>query len=123
MPNIVVVGTQWGDEGKGKIVDLMTDRFDVVARYQGGNNAGHTVIIGDEKFVLHLIPSGILRPEKVCVVGNGVVVDPGAMLEEIEELRTRLGLELEGRLFQCALANSGGTDNYKDMIFHSTILV
>ena len=99
MPNIVVVGTQWGDEGKGKIVDLMTDRFDVVARYQGGNNAGHTVIIGDEKFVLHLIPSGILRPEKVCVVGNGVVVDPGAMLEEIEELRTRLGLDLEGRLF------------------------
>ena len=99
MPNIVVVGTQWGDEGKGKIVDLMTDRFDVVARYQGGNNAGHTVIIGDEKFVLHLIPSGILRPAKVCVVGNGVVVDPGALLEEIEELRTRLGLDLEGRFF------------------------
>ncbi len=99
MPNVVVVGTQWGDEGKGKIVDLMTDRFDVVARYQGGNNAGHTVIIGDEKFVLHLIPSGILRPEKACIVGNGVVVDPGAMLEEIGELQTRLGLDLEGRFF------------------------
>ncbi len=99
MPNVVVVGTQWGDEGKGKIVDLITDHFDVVARYQGGNNAGHTVIIGDEKFVLHLIPSGILRPEKVCVVGNGVVIDPGAMLEEIEELQIRLGLDLEGRLF------------------------
>ncbi len=99
MPNVVVVGTQWGDEGKGKIVDLMTDRFDVVARYQGGNNAGHTVLVGDEKFVLHLIPSGIVRREKVCVVGNGVVVDPGAMLEEIEELRGRLGLDLEGRLF------------------------
>ena len=99
MPNIVVVGTQWGDEGKGKIVDLMTDHFDVVARYQGGNNAGHTVLVGDEKFVLHLIPSGILRPEKVCVVGNGVVVDAGAILEEIEELQTRLGLSLEGRLF------------------------
>lgn len=99
MPNVVVVGTQWGDEGKGKIVDLMMDHFDVVARYQGGNNAGHTVIIGDEKFVLHLIPSGILRPEKTCIVGNGVVVDPGAMLEEIKELQTRLGLDLEGRLF------------------------
>ena len=68
MPNVVVVGTQWGDEGKGKIVDLITDHFDVVVRYQGGNNAGHTVILGDDKFVLHLIPSGILHPTKICVI-------------------------------------------------------
>ncbi len=99
MPNVVVVGTQWGDEGKGKIVDLMTDHFDIVARFQGGNNAGHTVITEGEKFVLHLIPSGILHPGKTCVIGNGVVVDPEALFEEIDELREGPGIGLEGRLY------------------------
>lgn len=93
--NTVVVGTQWGDEGKGKIVDLLTEYFDVVARYQGGHNAGHTVIIGEEKYVLHLIPAGILHPEKQCVIGNGVVVDPQAFLEEIDMLAP---FEIDGRL-------------------------
>ena len=99
MPNVIVVGTQWGDEGKGKIVDLMTDQFDIVARYQGGNNAGHTVILDGKKFVLHLIPSGILHPAKTCVIGNGVVVDPEALFEEIEELQKGLDLEVENRLY------------------------
>src|SRR3990172_12740320 len=83
MSNLIVVGAQWGDEGKGKIVDLLADKFDIVARYQGGHNAGHTVVIGDKHFVLQLIPSGILRPEKKAVIGNGVVVDPAALLQEI----------------------------------------
>ena len=96
MSNVVVVGTQWGDEGKGKIVDLITDRFDIVVRYQGGHNAGHTVVIDDQKYVLHLIPSGILRPDKICVIGNGVVVDPAALCEELQVLAD---LEMEGRLF------------------------
>lgn len=89
MPNIVVVGTQWGDEGKGKIIDLLTEDADIIVRYQGGNNAGHTVMIGEEEFVLHLVPSGILHPKKECVIGNGVVVDPEALLEEIEMLKSR----------------------------------
>lgn len=86
MPNVIVVGTQWGDEGKGKIVDLLTERFDIVVRSQGGHNAGHTVIIGDRKYVLHLIPSGILHPGKTCVIGNGVVIEPFALLKEVDEL-------------------------------------
>lgn len=85
--NLVVVGAQWGDEGKGKIVDLLCSEFDIVARYQGGHNAGHTVNIGDQRFVLHLIPSGILHEGLTCVIGNGVVVDPLAFLSELEELR------------------------------------
>ncbi|NOZ68870.1 MAG: adenylosuccinate synthase, partial [Deferribacteres bacterium] len=89
MTNIVVVGAQWGDEGKGKIVDLLTESADVVARYQGGHNAGHTVMIKDKKFILHIIPSGILHRGKTCIIGNGVVIDPGAMIEEIEGLRGR----------------------------------
>lgn len=84
--NIVAVGTQWGDEGKGKIIDLLAEEADVIARYQGGNNAGHTVVIGDKEFILHLIPSGILRSGKKCIIGNGVVVDPRALLEEIKML-------------------------------------
>ncbi len=95
MSNAVVVGTQWGDEGKGKIVDLLTQRFDIVARCQGGHNAGHTVIIEGRKYVLHLIPSGILHPDKVCIVGNGVIVDPFALIEELEMLA---GFEVRGRL-------------------------
>jgi adenylosuccinate synthase len=89
MSTVVIVGAQWGDEGKGKIVDVLTQKADVVARYQGGNNAGHTVVIDNEKYVLHLIPSGILHKGTKCVIGNGVVIDPSALLEEIEELRSR----------------------------------
>ena len=91
MKNLVIVGTQWGDEGKGKVVDILTPAFDIVARYQGGHNAGHTVIIGDKRFVLHLIPSGILHPDKLCVIGNGVVVDPKALVDEIDQLQ-QLGI-------------------------------
>jgi len=86
MANIIILGSQWGDEGKGKIVDLFSDRFDIVARYQGGHNAGHTVFIGLKKFILKLIPSGILRPGKMAVIGNGLVLDPAALLDEIDSL-------------------------------------
>lgn len=98
MKNIVVVGTQWGDEGKGKIVDLIAPHFDIVARYQGGHNAGHTVIVNGEKFVLHLLPSGVVHPGKQCVIGNGVVIDPTALLTEVDELTAR-GVEFAGRFF------------------------
>src|SRR6266567_2043488 len=86
MHNIIVLGAQWGDEGKGKVVDLFAERFDIVARYQGGHNAGHTVFIGEKKFVLKLIPSGILRPGTRAVIGNGLVIDPVALLAEMEYL-------------------------------------
>jgi adenylosuccinate synthase len=89
MPAIVLLGAQWGDEGKGKATDLLGERVDFVVRYQGGNNAGHTVVIGDQKYALHLLPSGILSPNVVPVIGNGVVIDPGVLLEEIEALRSR----------------------------------
>ena len=95
--NIAVLGAQWGDEGKGKIVDMLTPRFSVVARYQGGHNAGHTVFVHGKKFVLHLIPSGILHPGVTCVIGNGVVVDPQALFREIDEL-AGMGITVEGRL-------------------------
>jgi adenylosuccinate synthase len=98
MANLVVVGAQWGDEGKGKIVDLLTPHFDIVARYQGGHNAGHTVMIGGAKYVLHLIPSGILHPSKACVIGNGVVVDLLALKEEIAALAVA-GISCADRLF------------------------
>jgi adenylosuccinate synthase len=94
----VVVGAQWGDEGKGKIVDLLSQEADVVARYQGGPNAGHTVCVGEKQFILHLIPSGILRPRTVCYIGNGVVVDPEALRSERETL-IKQGISVEGRLF------------------------
>jgi len=87
MANIVVVGTQWGDEGKGKIVDLLTAKVDMVARYQGGNNAGHTLLVDGRQFIFHIIPSGILYQEKKCVIGNGVVIDPAVLLKEIEDLQ------------------------------------
>ena len=83
------VGLQWGDEGKGKVVDLLTARHDVIVRYNGGANAGHTVMVGEERYALHLIPSGILYSDKVCVIANGVVVDPQALIEEIDALRAR----------------------------------
>lgn len=86
MPNIVIVGAQWGDEGKGRIVDLISEKVDIVARYQGGNNAGHTIVIGEKTIILHHIPSGILREGKVSVIGNGVVVDPKVLIEEINNL-------------------------------------
>jgi adenylosuccinate synthase len=89
MPNVVVVGAQWGDEGKGKVVDLLTEHAQVVVRFQGGNNAGHTLVVGGQKTVLHLIPSGILHAGKTCVIGNGVVIDPAVLLKEIDALRTR----------------------------------
>lgn len=89
MPGVIIVGAQWGDEGKGKIVDVLTEKADVVARYQGGHNAGHTVVINNEKFILHLIPSGILHRGKLCVIGNGVVIEPAALIEEINGLRER----------------------------------
>jgi adenylosuccinate synthase len=95
--NIAVLGAQWGDEGKGKIVDLLTPHFSAVARYQGGHNAGHTVYVDGQKFVLHLIPSGILHADVTCVIGNGVVVDPDALFREIDEL-ARLGVSVNGRL-------------------------
>jgi len=97
MSNIIVLGAQWGDEGKGKVVDLFSDRFDIVARYQGGHNAGHTVYIGAQKYVLKLIPSGILRPGKQAVIGNGVVIDPGALMEEIDTLE-KAGIAVRGQL-------------------------
>ena len=98
MANLIVVGAQWGDEGKGKIVDLLTAHFDIVARYQGGHNAGHTVIINGRKYVLHLIPAGILHPQKQCAIGNGVVIDPIALKKEIADLEAG-GIECKGRLF------------------------
>jgi len=96
--NIIVVGTQWGDEGKGKIVDLLASEADIVARYQGGANAGHTVVRDGEEFVFHLIPSGILHKGKICLLGNGVVIDPEALWKEVVQLKKR-GIEVEGRLF------------------------
>jgi adenylosuccinate synthase len=89
MPNTILVGAQWGDEGKGKIIDFLTDEADIVVRSQGGNNAGHTIVIGGEKYVLHLIPSGILRRSKTCVIGNGVVIDPVSLVGEIDGLLAR----------------------------------
>src|SRR5216117_1787606 len=97
MPNTILIGMQWGDEGKGKITDVLTAQADIVVRSQGGNNAGHTVIYRGVKYVLHLIPSGILRRGKICVIGNGVVVDPIALVAEIEGLR-KLGVKIDKNL-------------------------
>ncbi len=97
MANIVVVGAQWGDEGKGKIIDILARDCDFVVRYQGGNNAGHTVVIDSDEFILHLIPSGILHKNKICVIGNGVVVDPEALIDEIDMLRKK-GVHVDDNL-------------------------
>lgn len=86
MANVVIIGTQWGDEGKGKVVDLLTEKADCVVRFQGGNNAGHTLVVHGTKYIFHLIPSGILHPGKVCMIGNGVVIDPGVLIQEIDRL-------------------------------------
>ena len=96
-PNLAILGAQWGDEGKGKIVDLLTPNFSIVARYQGGHNAGHTVYVKGAKFILRLIPSGILHPGVTCVIGNGVVVDPQALFQEVDEL-TRNGIDVDHRM-------------------------
>src|ERR1700758_3411560 len=85
--NVVVIGAQWGDEGKGKVVDLYSAQADYIVRYQGGNNAGHTLVVGGKKTVLHLIPSGVLHPGKVCLIANGVVFDPKVFFDEIESLQ------------------------------------
>ncbi len=98
MANTILVGAQWGDEGKGKIIDVLTEQADIVVRTQGGNNAGHTVYIGSQKYVLHLVPSGILRPGKTCVIGNGVVIDPISLMVEINGL-IKLGVKVNGSLF------------------------
>ena len=96
MACVIVVGTQWGDEGKGKIVDLLTERADAVVRYQGGNNAGHTVMFGDKTFILHLVPSGILR-ETTSILGNGVVVDLAELIKEIDKLE-QMAIAVESHL-------------------------
>jgi len=98
MANTILVGAQWGDEGKGKIIDVLTEQADVVVRYAGGNNAGHTVFLGPKKYVLHLVPSGILRKNKLCVIGNGVVVDPIGLVEEIEGLK-KIGVKVSAKNF------------------------
>ena len=104
MPTKVVLGAQWGDEGKAKVVDYLTVEADCVARYQGGANAGHTVKVGDDVFIFHVIPAGILHPGKNCVIGNGVVLDPEALLQELDELAGR-GVSVDGRLFISAAAH------------------
>ncbi len=96
--NRILIGAQWGDEGKGKVIDILAAKSDVVVRYQGGNNAGHTVKVKGKKFVLHLIPSGVLYPKKICVIGNGVVIDPHALFEEIDMLQNA-GVTIKKRLF------------------------
>jgi adenylosuccinate synthase len=98
MATTVLVGAQWGDEGKGKIIDVLTEQADVVVRYQGGNNAGHTVEVGNDKYILHLVPSGIIHAGKLSVIGNGVVVDPPSLLAELDDLRAR-GVGLDGNFF------------------------
>ena len=98
MANTILVGAQWGDEGKGKIIDVLTEQVDIVVRTQGGNNAGHTVYVDGQKYILHLVPSGILRPQKTCVIGNGVVIDPVSLVEELDGL-IKLGVRPEGHFF------------------------
>src|SRR5450432_1047213 len=89
MPGIVIVGAQWGDEGKGKVTDMLAERADAVVRFKGGNNAGHTIVRAGQTYKLHLMPSGILHPDKLCVIGNGVVIDPKVLTDELDELRRR----------------------------------
>jgi len=102
--NKIVVGCQWGDEGKGKVVDLLAEKADIIARFQGGANAGHTILVGDKKYILHLIPSGIIHPGKICYIGNGVVLDPFGLMEELN-LLAKEGVDTEGRLFISSAAN------------------
>src|ERR1700691_3310024 len=101
MANVTVVGAQWGDEGKGKIVDWLSNRADVVVRFQGGHNAGHTLVVGNETYKLQLLPSGIVRPGKVSIIGNGVVLDPYHLIEEIEKIRSQ-GVEVTPKTLKIA---------------------
>lgn len=98
MSTVVIVGTQWGDEGKGKITDLLSEKFDIIARYQGGSNAGHTVVVDENQYIFHLLPSGILHENKICLIGNGVVLDPEILFEEIDSVEKR-GIQVKNRLF------------------------
>src|SRR6185369_3921575 len=98
MPALVAIGVQWGDEGKGKVVDILSEHADVVVRFQGGNNAGHTLVVDNQKIVLHLVPSGVLHKGRVCIIGNGVVVDPISLVQEIDLLRSRGYLQDESAL-------------------------
>ena len=100
----VIVGMQWGDEGKGKVIDLLAEKADVVARYQGGHNAGHTIVFDGKKFILHLIPSGIFHKDKLCVIGNGVVIDPAALIDEMRFLEEN-GIDFESNLVISDRAN------------------
>lgn len=102
--NIVIVGTQWGDEGKGKMIDILSSKVDCIVRYQGGNNAGHTVVVKDKEYIFHLIPSGILHKGKICFIGNGVVVDPRGLIKEIDGL-VKSGIDIDGRLKISSLAH------------------
>jgi len=102
--NIVLVGTQWGDEGKGKIIDILSQKADFIVRYQGGNNAGHTVVVGRKEYIFHLIPSGILHPGKICCIGNGVVIDPEVLLAELGNLR-KSGIDFSRRFKVSSLAH------------------
>ncbi len=102
--NIILVGAQWGDEGKGKIIDILSGEVDYIVRYQGGNNAGHTVVVKDREYIFHLIPSGILHKGKICCIGNGVVVDPAVLIKEIKDLRSA-GIHIDGRLKISSLAH------------------
>lgn len=104
MSNVIIIGSQWGDEGKGKIVDLLSEEARVIVRFQGGNNAGHTVMFGDKTYILHLVPSGILHDNTKSVIGNGMVVDPGELIKEIKDLES-MGIESKGRLFISDAAN------------------
>ncbi|MBI5145505.1 MAG: adenylosuccinate synthase [Candidatus Omnitrophica bacterium] len=104
MMNIIIVGTQWGDEGKGKIIDILSQKMDYIVRYQGGSNAGHTVVVDAREFIFHLIPSGILHKGKICCIGNGVVVDPASLVKEIETLEAS-GISIDGRLKVSSLAH------------------
>ena len=113
MPGTVIVGAQWGDEGKGKVIDLLAERADVVIRFQGGNNAGHTILHNGETWKFHLIPSGILYPGRTCVIGNGVVVDPAVLTAEIDDLPLRgIGEHLVGcgDLLELLLGSRIGVD-------------
>ena len=102
--NTILVGTQWGDEGKGKVIDILSQQADYIVRYQGGNNAGHTVVVADKEYIFHLVPSGILHKGKICCIGNGVVIDPAVLEAEIKAMSSA-GVELDGRLMISALAH------------------
>ncbi|MBM3243822.1 MAG: adenylosuccinate synthase, partial [Candidatus Omnitrophica bacterium] len=104
MMNIILVGIQWGDEGKGKIIDILSRKVDYIVRYQGGNNAGHTVVVGNKEYIFHLMPSGILHKDKICCIGNGVVIDPAILLKEIEGL-AKAGIGIGNRLKISSLAH------------------